>query len=564
MADNNKIPLEIEVDGVEQSIESLKDLKQAIKAAKDEQVKAASVYGESSKEFIEASKNVSKLKDKVEDLNDSTKSLKGSGVERASEGFNQLGEGLRNLDFDKVKVGLVAMKSALAAVGIGLIVQAVTYLVENFDELSKGSGLLAKALQFIGSIVTGLKDAFLKFGDILQGINPELRGMSTEIDKLKESMNGLLSEQMGRLDRLIAVTKANGESTIAYENLKQEAIIKTNKLYVDSIISYVKAGGQLTEEQKKQLTVSLENIKNAKTQQTVLEITENKKQLDDYKKHLADKKKADDEYARLKFEREQLVKADIDANIKREEDRIKKQQEDEKQAYEDRKLLDILIQEEKDKRNKEASDKKRKQDEDDLANAKRLKEEEQKFAVDVTNKSLVAAQSLSDLYYANKLSGVKKGSAEELKIAKQQFETNKKIQLAQATIQGVQAVLAAYSSGAAIPIVGAVAGPAYAALAGVVSAINIAKIASSKFEGGGASSPATGGGGSPSLPSIAAPPTIQPPNNNSTLINGDGSNGGQGQRQNTNQTITVNATVGVDEITDKSNRVKVLEQQSTF
>ena len=156
MAEENKIPLEIEVKGSEESIESFKDLKAAIKAAKDEQIKAASVYGESSKEFQKATEKVSKLKDKVEDLNDSTKSLKGSGVERASEGFNQLGEGLRNLDFDKVKVGLVAMKSALAAVGIGLIVQAVMYLVENFDELSKGSGLLAKALQFVGNIITSI------------------------------------------------------------------------------------------------------------------------------------------------------------------------------------------------------------------------------------------------------------------------------------------------------------------------------------------------------------------------------------------------------------------------
>jgi len=306
MAEDNKIPLEVEVKGSDESIESFKDLKAAIKAAKDEQIKAASVYGESSKEFQKATEKVSKLKDKVEDLNDSTKSLKGSGIERASEGFNQLGEGLRNLDFDKVKVGLVAMKSALAAVGIGLIVQFVFYLVENFDSLCQGSGLLAKALQFVGNIITSIKDGFLELGDMIQGINPELRKMSAEIDGLKESMNGLLSEQASRLDRLIAVTKANGESTIGYENLKQEAIIKTNKLYVDSIISYVKAGGQLNDEQKKQLTASLQNIANAKTQQTVLEITENKKRqeeeeknnaknLEASKKHLEERKKAEQE-----------------------------------------------------------------------------------------------------------------------------------------------------------------------------------------------------------------------------------------------------------------------------
>ena len=40
MADNTDIAFGLKVEGVEQSIESVKDLKNAIKAAKDEQIKA--------------------------------------------------------------------------------------------------------------------------------------------------------------------------------------------------------------------------------------------------------------------------------------------------------------------------------------------------------------------------------------------------------------------------------------------------------------------------------------------------------------------------------------------
>lgn len=136
MADSEKIAFEVDVKGSEQTIESMKDLKAAIKAAKDEQLKAASVYGESSKEFIEASKNVSKLKDKVEDLNDSTKSLKGSGVEKVTESFSQLGEGLRNLDTDKIKTGFRGIGAAMSAIPIFLLIEGLKYLVENFDEVS--------------------------------------------------------------------------------------------------------------------------------------------------------------------------------------------------------------------------------------------------------------------------------------------------------------------------------------------------------------------------------------------------------------------------------------------
>lgn len=558
MAEENKIPLEIEVKGSEESIESFKDLKAAIKAAKDEQIKAASVYGESSKEYQKATQKVSALKDKVDDLNDSTKSLKGSGVERASEGFNQLGEGLRNLDFDKVKVGLVAMKSALAAVGIGLIVQAVTYLVENFDELSKGSGLLAKALRFVGDVVGGIKDALLDFGDVIQGINPELRKMSSEIDGLKDSMSGLLSEQTGRLDRLIAVTKANGESTVAYENLKQEAIIKTNKLYVDSIINYVKAGGQLNDEQKKQLTASLENIKNAKTQQTVLEITENKKQLEDYKKHLEEKNKLDKEAADAKRLREQQVKADIDANIKREEDRLKKELEDERLAYENKKLLDIEIQDAKDARDKAARDKKIAQDAQDLADAKALEAQKVQLATD----GIRSVQGLTDLFFMFKSQKAKKGSKEEEDLARKQFNFNKGLQLGLAVIDGFKSINASLAqSPIAVGVVPNPVGIASLAFASITAATNIAKIAATKFQPSG-----SGGGGeapSTSTPSIPAPPTISTQQNNLNQSTQFDSNGKRIGSEN-NQPMKITATIGVDEITKKTDRVDTLEKQSTF
>jgi hypothetical protein len=558
MAEENKIPLEIEVKGSEESIESFKDLKAAIKAAKDEQIKAASVYGESSKEYQKATQKVSALKDKVDDLNDSTKSLKGSGVERASEGFNQLGEGLRNLDFDKVKVGLVAMKSALAAVGIGLIVQAVTYLVENFDELSKGSGLLAKALRFVGDVIGGIKDALLDFGDVIQGINPELRKMSSELDGVKESMNGLLSEQTGRLDRLIAVTKANGESTIAYENLKQEAIIKTNKLYVDGIINYVKAGGQLNDEQKKQLTASLENIKNAKTQQTVLEIGENKKQLEDYKKHLEEKKKLDKEAADAKFLREQQVKADIDANIKREEDRLKKELEDERLAYENKKLLDIEVQDAKDARYKAARDKKRAQDAQDLADAKALEAQKVQLATD----GIRSVQGLTDLFFMFKSQKAKKGSKEEEDLARKQFNINKGLQLGLAVIDGFKSINASLAqSPIAVGVVPNPVGIASLAFASITAATNIAKIAATKFQSSGGS----GGGEAPSTstPSIPAPPTISTQQNNLNQSTQFDSNGKRIGSEN-NQPMKITATIGVDEITKKTDRVDTLEKQSTF
>lgn len=549
MAEENKIPLEIDVKGSEESIESFKDLKAAIKAAKDEQIKAASVYGESSKEFQKATEKVSKLKDKVEDLNDSTKSLKGSGVERASEGFSQLGEGLRNLDFDKVKVGLVAMKSALAAVGIGLIVQAVMYLVENFEELSKGSGLLAKALQFVGNVITSIKDGFLELGDMIQGINPELRKMSAEIDGLKESMNGLLSEQTSRLDRLIAVTKANGESTIGYENLKQEAIIKTNKLYVDSIISYVKAGGQLNDEQKKQLTASLQNIANAKTQQTVLEITENKKQQE-----------------RREKRRKEKTKAELDAwNLTVQ---IRQQNADAQKAD------DLRLANERLEAKKLADAEWLRQTQETLEEEKALKIDNAEFdrklvelteaqKLDISQKSIQSVQQLTDLFFMFKSQKAKKGSKEEEDLARKQFNLNKGLQLGLAVIDGFKSITSSLAqSPIAVGVVPNPIGIASLAFASITAATNIAKIAAAKFQ-------PTGGGGSGKSPSTAtpnipAPPVISTQQNNLNQSTQFDSNGKRIGNDTPQEPFKVIATIGVDEVNKTQNRVDTLEKQSTF
>jgi hypothetical protein len=148
-----KIGIEVEVKGAEKSISSFKDLKTAIKAAKDEQIAMSEKFGASSVEATNAAKKIAELKDKVDDLNDSSKSLKGSGFEMLKQGFGQVREGLMNLDFDKVKTGLTAMssgfmsmgkaamtslqgiKGAIAATGIGLLVIALGVIYAYWDDI---------------------------------------------------------------------------------------------------------------------------------------------------------------------------------------------------------------------------------------------------------------------------------------------------------------------------------------------------------------------------------------------------------------------------------------------
>lgn len=600
MAD--KLNLDIEVGGIEQSINSIKDLKNAIKDARNEQVKAGEQFGISSKQYEEASKRVSHLKDKVEDLGDSTRSLQGSGIERASQGFSQLGDGLRNLDFDKVKVGLTAIKSALAATGIMLIVQGVMYLIENFEELSQGSGLLAKALRFVGDIVTGLTDAIYKFTDAIGLTNSELDKMGEATVENANKAKDALASQTAEYDRQIAIAKASGKSAVELEIAKQQAIIDTNKALVEQTIAYVRNKGVLDEEMKKNLTSQLEAIKNAVNTQQVITLTADKetkdKQLAAQKEHNSNLKAEEEarfnEY--LKTQQDELDA--LKSRLAEERTLLEQQRLDElsleeakQQAANDKRLAEVelralqnqedidaqialletkrqielqdltITSEQRQLINEQYAQKEIALAEEKVAKEKQLEKQKQSSVLDIAKASTDSLQSLSDLYFTVKRANLKKGSKEDLEQAKKQFNINKALAITSATISGIQGVVNALSAQSVVPEpFGTVLKVATAVGVGLAAAANIAKISSSKFDESG------GGGGASAVTSVPvpAPPTISNPNANVSGTKFDESGKKIEDTKQTPIQVNVKAQVVETEITDSQKNVSAIKDKSTF
>jgi hypothetical protein len=631
MAEDKNIAIEVEVKGVEKSIESMKDLKNAIKSAKDEQLKAASSFGEGSKQYVEASKKVSELKDKVDDLNDSTQSLRGSGVESLSSSFGLLGDGIKNLDLDKIKTGFKGLGSAMNAVPLLLLVTGITMLVEKFGIFEIITDAVVQVLyaftDAIGLTNKADEKASAEMIENAQKVqaakeeqyNSEIKiaqaaGQSTkelELEKLQSVENSITSQVKSLENLQVIKGKLNDEEQKQYDELqinllkasadrqakeiqnekeKQQQLINLSnledKLRVAGLSEREK---ELDVIKKQQQQLNEELNKNHKVRQgnemadtirynedvkKINEVTQNEinKVNSKYAKEASEKKNAEIEKNKAEAEkkkadeqkhRDELV-AIYNASADRENAIIDAQEAKEKKLKNDRvalnkQMLDEkhaqqIAQDEKDGAEMVAKNEKRKADEKAVNDA----------MVNVTLQGLQAAQQLTDLFFAFKRRNMQKGSAEELAAAKKQFKINKALAITTATIQGVQGVLAAFSSGAAVPVVGAVLGPAYAVLAGVVAAANIAKIASAKFDeggGGGGGGAVTSGGATPSVP-IPSPPTLNTPGantNSGTTFDSTGKNTSA-----TTPTINVNATIGVDEINSKQNRVSVLEKQSTF
>jgi hypothetical protein len=658
MADKNEIAFDLEVKGVEQSIESVKDLKNAIKAAKDEQIKMASAFGEGSKEYLDATKNLSGLKDRVDDLNDSTKSLKGSGVEQLTQGFAQMKEGIMNLDFEKVKVGIAAMKS-----GIGAFATAAKTALQGVKGALIATGIGALVV-LLGTIVAYWDD----IKGAIDGVTEEQKKLNaaaaenlvTEQDKLKslEASNNTLKLQ-GKSEKEILELKIKQLDavyekqevellTILQTQVAQRAAEKRNKEILSGLLEFTMkpieglykaidavgnalgknfglaqsinkanqealVGDEAEKEaaRKKELDATIQQLKDLKDKRAGYQLGINKID-DDAAKEAAEKaKKAAEDYkAYLDKRNEDYLKSQQDELAV-----LKKRLEDEalllQQQRESQFSLDEAIRAAKYKKGLDEAElnalnnendveaqialleakrqielqnleltnteraiiNKKYADQEDELREKQAEEEKalelakQNEILNFAQMSTQSHQALSDAFFAVKNRNLEKGSAAERKSAEQQFKVNKALAIQSAVITGIQGVMNALSAQSVLPEpIATVLRVATAVGVGISAAANIAKIASTKFDAGGGG----GGGGAaalPSAPPIPSPPSISTQQNNtsqSTSFDETGKRiGGDNERQMT-PVIQVKATVGVDEVSSKTNRVETLEKQSTF
>jgi len=541
MADNKTV-IEVEVKGTEAAANSLKNLKKELKEAQ-----AAALNGDGN-----AAKRVAELRDKLDDLNDSTKTLKGSGVERISSSFGLLGEGLKNFDFGAIKTGFSGIGAAMKAVPIFLLVEGITYLITNFDNLTKGSGPLARALKAVGDVIGGV----INFVTDLIGLTSESeRALGRQADAIKkhtEQSTQALAKTTAEYDRQISVMKANGESTVKVEKDKQRAIMDTNAAIIHQLLAYQKAGGELSEEQRKQLVASTEAIKTAQTSITVIDAEENNRRKEAYKKRLEEQKAlqaefdASDKQMRIDVEKNKnetinLLMKENQASVNEE---LKANAEligGEIQTIQSNLDLENAV------ANKEYRDK-------ELAFDRAQAAEKAKIA----EQGLKSIQNISDIFFLAQSSKAKKGSAEAEALAKKQFKVNKALQLSMAVMDGYKAVTASLAQApVAFGPIPNPAGIASLAFAVTTSAANVAKILATQYE-----STSTGGGETPtpSIGSTGETPTITQPmaqqaQTPGTNFDAQGNVIGGG---------SIKAYVVETEITNKQTTVNRLQSQAEF
>ena len=559
MADKTvSLELKIDASGAAQSVG---DLKKSIVELKNQALKAGedSVIG---KQFL---KQAGEAKDRLSDLNRQVDNFQDAGAKfgavsklvgglaagfQAAQGaaalFGSSGEdiqkimlkvqsatalaqgvqGIAGLGENFKDVGAIikgplvgaftTLRGALIATGIGALAVAVGLLYENFDSVKKVlANIIPESVQkafgylkdAIGGAVDKVKE-WVGLGEQAKGtgnlFKDAINGLKKPLEESAKSYNNFIEKNKEHYEWLKKLSESGAVGSIGYYNfLLSQSNEQLNKLVPGSAAYNAELEKQIdltTKLEAAQGDAYLSKLQRDGQKPPEVSVTDSV-QLPPEKQSELDFNAA---FLQLQLEQEIAF-----------EDNKK---EIHKKAIEERKALTKI----------------------DINEAIRLAEQSAK-----------ALQGLGDAVFANKLAKVKKGGAEEQKIIKQQFEFNKKLQLAGAIIDGAKAVISSLAqSPVAIGPIPNPAGIASLALVAVSTAASIAKIAATKFDssGGSVTTPSFSAG---SLPDVGGAPNLNG-NQPTTQLNGN--------QQDQHSKVYVTET----DIKRVTNRVNVIESRATF
>lgn len=480
------------------------------------------------------------------------------GIREAIPAFN----GLKN-SIVSAASGLTNFQKALIATGLGAIVAVVGALAANWDKVTEFlrgttkqqqayNEVANKAVEIASEELNALdklqrtindetvsredKNAAVKelqegYPDLLKNIDAEEVSL-TELNKAIE----LNSELVMLNAQMQAIAELRAEAMKEKIQAQTDAQTGQNESWYDGLTSLFAYGNGLDDVVNKETLAAQRTKESTKAAEDKIDVYDDleksiqsqvkalKEQLgvtDEQKiseKELEEQRKkyAEDRKARIiaEMEEEARLQRDADNFIKDLEERLALEKElKEKAAREDKEREQALFEQIQASLDAELAaeeakidaaieaDKKKKE----LAEAE-IERERAKIALilDLTKQAADAVQNIGDAVFANRLSKVEKESQEEENLKKQQFEFNKKMQIASAVVDGARAIQTSLaSSPVAIGPVPNPAGIASLAFVAANTVANIAKIKATKFESAesasssAVSSPPTGGGANP-------------------------------------------------------------------
>lgn len=338
------VGLEVTVE-TPQADSSVKSLRAQLKEAQADVVNLSEKFGATSKQAQEAAKRAANLKDSIGDAKDLVDAfnpdakfkafgqavngvtggfaaLQGAlglvGVESEnvektllkvqsalalSQGLDQLMEAkdafstFGSIIKDKVVTAFSTLKGAIISTGIGALVVGVGLLIANFDKLKNSSGILGKAIRFIGDIISDTIDMLQAFTDWI--------GLTSIAEEAAAERSAAAAERTKKAkedayDAELRIAQAVGKGVEEIEKRKRDEMVKTLRQQQQILATFEKVFGSQTPEWVKDARANIDSeLLKLETDQKVADINAAKKNADRAKANDDARKAEQDAQAKL-------------------------------------------------------------------------------------------------------------------------------------------------------------------------------------------------------------------------------------------------------------------------
>lgn len=589
----SKIAIDVEVKA-EGGAKSLKDLKGELK---DLQAQISQTK-EGSEEYLAVLRQIGDTKDQIDDLNDSIAATTGAGRFQAianigskiAAGFQLASSTMAmfGTESEEVEKALQKAQAAMAFVqgikeleGLGDALKNAGSAIKLFAQSGISAlrtlwaAMLANPITAILIGLTALAGAIAWLATRESEETEELKKNVAEREKSIDAMGRENAAANQNAKFRIDLLKAQGasekelfEAEQQNRKTREQQLAKENQILQKQAYDLGQLRAKADDDERKELTDKINKIndqikknneeklqfeRDYQIKKATLATADRKAEEERLKEQQAKVKEQQakaKEAAQKKAEEDKKKDEELKARIERNNQLIKEQQDEEAQAFLDKKAaeekaindgLDKLraAADEEIRINNEKNAKKEKDDAEREARQKLRVE----AGVELTRQSLQLTADIASAF-------AKEDEASQRKA----FEINKKVQLALATIEMIKGVQSAFTSAQGSPFTAVFPGYPYvqAAMAAAYGIMNIRKISQTQFEGGGGAaggmeSAAGGAGGAMSAPLQGGV------NNTSTMLE----NLGQQQEQK-----PIKAYVLQTDVASEDQKIKAIENKS--
>lgn len=302
-------PIDINIDIPENSVNSINEIRNAIKAAKDE----ASNADFGSPEFVAASEKAGVLKDRLDDINEAVAAQTGEPIERLGQQFSGLGESILKLDFGKATTQLNGLKNtagqinfskigkdaadfgkvlggsvtnavstlgkALLANPIFLIAGIITTVVLSLNQLKDNFGIVQLAIDKLTAPIKFLVDGFKSLSDAI-GLSNFKESENLEKTTIAyENRLKVIEKSSSREQELAQARGASAEELLKLEEDAAKKIIEANEQQLasnqklsDYLEGRIARGIPLVEKEKEQYEQLKKTVEDLETAQFNLQV----------------------------------------------------------------------------------------------------------------------------------------------------------------------------------------------------------------------------------------------------------------------------------------------------